>query len=580
MPTVPRYEQQTVGLNPVAIPHATALGAEAYGAGLGQGLEKAGNSLLNAAAIENRWAQVEKAKQDKAILDGAEAKTIEHYNDLLLAASAVKGIGVQKDYAADGKPKQGEPNIVDRWETEFKTRLAEITKDMTPEQQDQYKLTAEKYRIALKKNTMGHFIGEIDKWQEEQFTAKLNLQQLTWAKAPEGTEKVAEAQVMATLAEKWSGKKLEEEQFNRTQVVNYQRATDAILRDPTKAPSVIEKYKGSLTEEHTSKLADLGRQRVNVIVGEKYDVLFKESILPALTDKTYIKPLAGNVTYAGIASLDPKKAGAITTDAAQYNSGLAMDKFNDYMSNVSTAKRAVLTFDQVDADIRKDLKTYNTSAYNRLEAQFNSERILRQEQADAKKAAKNDASALMIQALLNPESVDQTNLVSLIQSGQMDAKLGMDILKKVQEGGNVRGALEAKGQVAQSIDSEADALVQGVKEGPLRVAAKKKVLGTIYNVLTPLFGSTVEVTPDAVKAALVKMRTATVEEAGWTSNSKTSIYNVNDKTDVAIPAKYRQQAEMLAIQYQTTPGKAWAIWNGMNAAGKDPRRLLIHKGGR
>lgn len=557
MPTVPRYEQQTVGLNPVAIPRATALGAEAYGAGLGQGLEKAG-------AISAHWNRIEAAKQDKAIHDGAEAKAIEHYNDLTSAAKQVKGIGVEKDFAEDGTPNPGALNVVDHMSTEFSTRLAEITKGMTPDQLDQFKPTAEKYRIALKKNTMEHYVEEKSKWQDEQFTAKHNLKVLAWAKAPDGTEDAAASEVMRSLAEKYSGDKLKEEEQKITQAVNYQRATDAILVDPVGAKSVIEKYKGTLTEEHKAKLADLGRNRINVISAEKSDAVSRETILPAITNKTFIPSLATNPQYSELAKLDPAKAVTITKNTEQYNAGLAVDNFDVYMTGIPEARRSTLTMAQLPESISGDLKKHAPSVYNRLSEKFDAERILRQERAAADKAFKSGAANMMLQSFINPTKINQNEVVSLIQSGQMDPKLGLGILERAQKGGNIEGKLR-DGQFARTLDDEATYMASGVLDEKKRKAAKERILGTIYDALVPMFNSTTEVTPDAVQSLLTRMRRATVEEIG---RGQVYALGVVPSTNVRIPKQFQKQAEELAKAKDITVGQAWGIMSATHNLGQ------------
>jgi hypothetical protein len=74
MPRVPRYEQQTINNAPVAIPQATALGADAFGAGVGKGIQQVANVALDY-GVEQKRKEDQKALYDfRVSIDNEESK--------------------------------------------------------------------------------------------------------------------------------------------------------------------------------------------------------------------------------------------------------------------------------------------------------------------------------------------------------------------------------------------------------------------------------------------------------------------------------------------------------------------------
>lgn len=581
---VPRYEDSQVKITPLSMPQAQAAPAGSFGEGIAKGLGDVANAGMNIAAHENQLAQQEKEKQDKAVAAKAEIALIGQFDKNILESSQVTGRAVTPDHDEDGQPQPGAPDLVTQYSTDFRDQRAEIEKNLTEDQKKLFVHTADRYELGLNKHLMKHQVEQTEAWQTEQHatlaaTISKSLESVTTPALPVEDLNALYDQTQLIFG-KVSTEKADQEYDRIVETIEKNRVENAIKRGDFATAKLL--YDAAVENEHIDPNGNSGSEATRqikaaeihqkkIIVAEQHDVIFKDQLLPALTNKTYIAPMTATPTYQKMAELDPAMASTVTKNAEHFNASLAMDKFDTFMTGVKPS--ATMTFAQVPQEIRADLKQYNPAAYNRLKEQFNAERIMRAEKAAADKANKNDASALMIQALINPSSIDQHDLVKLIQTGGIDAKLGMKILENAQKGGNVEDKLRAPGlPFARVIDDEAEYMVSGVAEKN-RPEAKKRVIGTLYDALVPAFKSQIEVTPDAVQALLTRMRRATVEEIG-----RGQVYSlgITKDTNVRIPKLFRQQAEQLAEQRGITPGQAWGILSATHAIGQQP---LTTRGG-
>ena len=586
---VPRYEDSQVKITPLSMPQAQTAPAGSFGEGIAKGLGDVANAGMNIAAHENQLAQQEKEKQDKAVAAKAEIALIGQFDKNILESSQVTGRAVTPDHDEDGQPQPGAPDLVTQYSTDFRDQRAEIEKNLTEDQKKLFVHTADRYELGLNKHLMKHQVEQTEAWQTEQHatlaaTISKSLESVTTPALPVEDLNALYDQTQLIFG-KVSTEKADQEYDRIVETIEKNRVENAIKRGDFATAKLL--YDAAVENEHIDPNGNSGSEATRqikaaeihqkkIIVAEQHDVIFKDQLLPALTNKTYIAPITATPAYQKMAELDPAMASTVIKNAEHFNASLAMDKFDTFMTGVKSS--ATMTFAQVPQEIRADLKQYNPAAYNRLKEQFNAERLMRAEKAAADKANKNDASALIIQAFLRPDTINQNDMVTLIQTGKIDPKLGMKILESAQKGGDITGKMKAPGQVAQAIDAEADLLVSGVAEKE-RAKAKTKVLGTLYDVLTPLFDSQVEVTPDAVKTAITKMRTATVEQQGWFSNKDIPALGVSEKTDVAIPKEFERKARWIAQKQGITPGQAWAVMRLSNSADTRPRLLPSHKGG-
>lgn len=103
--TVPRYEGSTVQNAAVAVPQAQAPGADAFGAGLGQGLAKLGNVGLEIAKEEQTKSDLTALNQAKITFTEQKQKVIDGYTDPqgqfvpgLSQATGTEAVGLEKKY--------------------------------------------------------------------------------------------------------------------------------------------------------------------------------------------------------------------------------------------------------------------------------------------------------------------------------------------------------------------------------------------------------------------------------------------------------------------------------------------------
>ncbi len=116
--TVPRYEQSTVQNAAVPVPQAQAPGADAFGAGLGTGLSRAGNVGLEIAKDEQAKADLFKLNQDKITYKQEAQKVIDGYTDEqgrfvpgLSQAVGTDAVGLEQKYSEKHKEILGKINL-------------------------------------------------------------------------------------------------------------------------------------------------------------------------------------------------------------------------------------------------------------------------------------------------------------------------------------------------------------------------------------------------------------------------------------------------------------------------------------
>jgi hypothetical protein len=571
---MPTYEPHQVGTVAAATPQASPANPAVFGAGLAKGVSELGGLLADIEASEQRKQNLQKAQDFQTFMGRLDSQ-------FELDVKATQG---EDAYGGKAKPDKLRPML----EAYDKQVSDWIQKNITNGNQADYALNkAQEHRNAAEHLMLSHAARERAAGEVEALTlaqgAAINKIAVT-ATDPNRQHEykqayddgIANLDAYAT-AHGWSKEKLDYQVSLFKQDVASTKAKQLLQVNPASARTFIKENRDTLGTEQQEKLLDAVSRHERELADQAHDSIFQTTMLPALEKKQYISGLTAGQDYQTMKQYNPAGAAALVKNVEAYNSGLAADRFNDWMTGLGSGQRNGLTFGQVPERIRSELREYNPEYYNTLAKRFDEERQLRADRAAARGSQRGDTSMLTLEAMLNPDSINQGEVVRMIQSGQMPPKLGLSILNAAQKGGDIGGRLHQR-QFAEMIDNEADQLTQGIRVDKERSAAKKRIVGAINDTLESSFSSTFQVTPDAVKSALQRMRTATVtQKGGWISSDKeVPALAVDPGATVLADKNYTQALRM----YQRRTGKTWAQavqhFTLLRSLGVNPLREAAH----
>lgn len=301
---VPRYEQSTVQNAAVAIPQAQAPGADSFGAGLGQGLSRAGNVGL----------EIAKDMQDKAdvaAIDNAKGQILTAYNRISTEAQVVTGRGVDPGFDEDGKEQPGAPGLTEQYMGEFQEQLEQTTKGLTPRQMEKFKPFLTEHTSGLERALLTHEITQREAYQKAASTATAKMQTDQLVEAPD--EKSFAAGVTRldeTLGHLFQGEVLEQKRKELIDGAQKQRVVNAITSGDVKGARTI--FDGAGFDPKSEEYADL-KHRLD---GAEADDLGTSFVAGIWQQPMNNAPVANVVElYQGIESA--VKNGQLTKEAAK-----------------------------------------------------------------------------------------------------------------------------------------------------------------------------------------------------------------------------------------------------------------------
>lgn len=568
---IPRYSQQVqtvaqpgfhsaVGLPSNPIPNAIA--------GVGTAIGNVGKALSDI---------TEKELDKRNTIEANEAKRdiMDQYSKTYAWSNTVKGRGVLPGYDESGNPQSDAQDLVEQGMSEFGTYATERMSKMSPAAREKLGTFVDDRIIGLNQHLLTRQATESENYYRTETLATAGKQHkaLLQTTDPAAFNKGV-AELRDTLQGLYQGEELNQKMEKLVNDALYQQVESAVRQNPSTldAFKTSERYK-VLSDDDWAKLDQTKRSQMKVIAEQQQDGLNKEVILPALQKKQFVAGLADNPRFAAIVENDASRATGITNSIDHYNAGLAWDNYEKWAED-----RKVTSLGQVDKQILSDLRTYNPSAYNRLAKNLDDEKELRRMRAEQNRQDKANQASMLLNVMLNPKSINSSQLISDIYAGRMPADLGMKILDTAEKFGNISGELEKK-QYAERIDREADYMVAGIKDEKKRKEIKKLVVGNLVEDLSDLFTSTVQVTPKTVDTALHRMRTAIMQKPSIMGGSYgyAASINSNDQNFTA-PKDMSQMVSMYARQKNITEAAATRKLLEYKALGIDITKLLSHGG--
>jgi len=155
-PQVPRYVE-SVENAPIQTPRTQGLGPEAFGAGLGQGLQRVGNIGLDLAKQERDKAVRTMTIEGRTKINQREVDLLYHPENGALAKKGKNTFGIE------------EPTL-----KAFDESMAKLEQEMTaPEARDALKLFGQQRRVEIQKQIQRHVSGETRAYAEETNKASL-----------------------------------------------------------------------------------------------------------------------------------------------------------------------------------------------------------------------------------------------------------------------------------------------------------------------------------------------------------------------------------------------------------------------
>lgn len=156
-PQVPRLGPDSIAPSAINPPRAQAPGADSFGAGFGEGLQKVGRTAQTIMQEERDKVDRTAAIESRTKLDQAEVDLLYHPKDGALAKRGKDSFSLE------------EPTLA-----AFDTRTAEIEKGLTtPVQKEAFRLLKDQRRVEVDKQVQRHVFGEMKTYAEEANKASL-----------------------------------------------------------------------------------------------------------------------------------------------------------------------------------------------------------------------------------------------------------------------------------------------------------------------------------------------------------------------------------------------------------------------